>query len=570
MLDALATANARSYNNRMDSNTRPGPLSAISGVASDCRLPCRHSLEGAERLLDHARTLEPGTLRDAQLGAAFEMAYVARHLGVVLARFDEQYVESRRTLGLPDVEDDDVARARSSGEEFMDMHVRANDIMGTIDAMMRPLDGDETGRQEADDPRIPGEGALERLRSGAPLQGRIIGLMKMRARIDYLIWNRERSWSTGRYAHAQACMGIAFEDMSDLIEKATSGKDLDALASEFLHRSLQARSHLGEARVPEEWMPQPPPRWHDEPMRGKWMELCQALAEITGKEPLFGIPQILTPTDGDRSAQRSQSSSRDGDRGMGRTKQLRGGSSDRIDERVIPAVAQALLDGPRSIVMLGLDGAGKTTLIDRVLERLPAGTRCALLHDRVRDITRHPHLDWVEDVTSAQIVVCGDMVHDDARRIHELSLSGRTILAVPSPPNRASGIERIRHFTGADQAEIENAYYFVGVERDPKTGRRYAKLDDALRGYSIQKAGVPAMRSTSGLASAAVGLMVLLWLAVVAVMAWTAVWPPEWAGHDREVQDMSQAAAGTLPALIGVPTVLISAALLIRAAMSRK
>ena len=129
MVEPIATMRPPSYNRNMSRKTKTNPLDAISGIASDCRLPCAHSLETAERLSGHARTLEPGPLRDAQLGAAFEMAYVARHLGVVLAKYEEQYLQARRSMGLEDVEDGDVARARASGEAFMDMHVRANAIM---------------------------------------------------------------------------------------------------------------------------------------------------------------------------------------------------------------------------------------------------------------------------------------------------------------------------------------------------------------------------------------------------------------------------------------------------------
>ena len=135
-------------------------------------------------------------------------------------------------------------------------------------------------------PRMPGPSAMKNLISGAPLHERMLDLMRIRARFDYIAWNRLR-YSTGiEFAHAQACIGIAFEDMPDLILKAGSGADANDLAAEFLHRAIQARNHLAEARVPDEWTHGP--ITSRDGLGEKWRSLCDAFAAITDKPPLYG------------------------------------------------------------------------------------------------------------------------------------------------------------------------------------------------------------------------------------------------------------------------------------------
>lgn len=136
--------------------------------------------------------------------------------------------------------------------------------------------------------RMPGPAAMDGLLSGPLLHERIFELMRLRARFDYTAWNRRRYSAALAHADAQTCIGIAFEDMPDLLRKAGIGADHKELASEFLSRSLQARAHLAEAFVPKNWIQEPLSTWDG--LGEKWRELCAALGTITDRRPLFGIP----------------------------------------------------------------------------------------------------------------------------------------------------------------------------------------------------------------------------------------------------------------------------------------
>lgn len=138
----------------------------------------------------------------------------------------------------------------------------------------------------ASHPRMPGPSAMQNLLSGATLHERMLDLMRLRARFDYIAWNLLKRSGNTEFFHAQTCIGIAFEDMPDLLLKAGSGVDADDLAAEFLHRAIQARNHLAEARVPDDWVDgSATSRDH---LAEKWRALCQAFAVITDKPPLYG------------------------------------------------------------------------------------------------------------------------------------------------------------------------------------------------------------------------------------------------------------------------------------------
>jgi hypothetical protein len=139
---------------------------------------------------------------------------------------------------------------------------------------------------DASHPRMPGPSAMENLLSGAPLHERMLELMRIRARFDYIAWNRLRYSTRIEFAHAQACIGIAFEDMPDLLLKAGSCADTKDLAAEFLHRAIQARNHLAEARVPDDWTNAAVTSRDD--LAEKWRTLCEAFAIITDKPPIYG------------------------------------------------------------------------------------------------------------------------------------------------------------------------------------------------------------------------------------------------------------------------------------------
>ena len=135
-------------------------------------------------------------------------------------------------------------------------------------------------------PRMPGPSAMQNLLSGPPLHERMLDLMRLRARFDYIAWNLLKRSGKTEFFHAQTCIGIAFEDMPDLLLKAGSGTDQNELAAEFLHRAIQARNHLAEARVPDEWVHGP--ITSRDGLAEKWRSLCDAFATITDKPPVYG------------------------------------------------------------------------------------------------------------------------------------------------------------------------------------------------------------------------------------------------------------------------------------------
>lgn len=143
--------------------------------------------------------------------------------------------------------------------------------------------------------------------------------------------------------------------------------------------------------------------------------------------------------------------------------------------------ANILMEGQRSMAIIGVEAVGKSTLINQIIGRLPAGTRCAMLHDRVRDISRHEHLTWVDRPGDADVVVCGDMVHEDAQTIHGLSAITRTIVAVPANVENdvGHGVDAIVRRTGAAAAEVEATYRLIGIVKD-HDGKRRLVMDEPL------------------------------------------------------------------------------------------
>lgn len=139
---------------------------------------------------------------------------------------------------------------------------------------------------DASHPRMPGPSAMANLLAGAPLHERMLELMRIRARFDYIAWNRLKRSAGTEFAHAQACIGIAFEDMPDLLQKAGSGVDATHLAAEFLHRAIQARNHLAKAHVPDDWVDGAVTS--RDGLAEKWRALCEAFAVIVDKPPLYG------------------------------------------------------------------------------------------------------------------------------------------------------------------------------------------------------------------------------------------------------------------------------------------
>lgn len=146
----------------------------------------------------------------------------------------------------------------------------------------------------------------------------------------------------------------------------------------------------------------------------------------------------------------------------------------------VEELARRFHQGNRSLVIIGVEGVGKTILINAIVSNLPRGSRngerairCALLHEDVRGISRDPIHRWVDDIRDADLILCGDMVRSDAQVIDAHSGDRKTICTLAASPDLESALRVMADLTGRDATEIGDRYAFVMLSRDVDGARRF-------------------------------------------------------------------------------------------------
>lgn len=147
---------------------------------------------------------------------------------------------------------------------------------------------------------------------------------------------------------------------------------------------------------------------------------------------------------------------------------------------VIKELAKRFYDGDRSLVIVGVEGVGKTSMTNAIVSDLPrdtwsdkSATKCAVLHDDIRGISRNPIHHWVDDICDADLILCGDMVRSDAQAIDAYSRDRKTIFALAANPNLESALTVMADLTGRDATEIDGRYAFVMLSKDVDGTRRF-------------------------------------------------------------------------------------------------
>lgn len=146
-------------------------------------------------------------------------------------------------------------------------------------------------------------------------------------------------------------------------------------------------------------------------------------------------------------------------------------------------IAAAFMGGRQPLAVVGVEGSGKTTLINALLDSLPDGTSVALMHDEVRDIVRHHHLAWT-NIDQAEVVICGDMHEAEAADIHRLSMEARTIFTIAANPDEGEGVRMLARWTGMTTQQAHETYSYLRLRQEPN-GRRIVtpegRINDMLR-----------------------------------------------------------------------------------------
>lgn len=145
----------------------------------------------------------------------------------------------------------------------------------------------------------------------------------------------------------------------------------------------------------------------------------------------------------------------------------------------IEEMAKRFYQGNRSLVIVGVEGVGKTSLTNSIVTNLPrdpwsgkSTIKCALLHDDVREVSRNPIHQWVEDICDADLILCGDMVRRDAQAIDAYSKDRKTICALAACPDLGSALSVMADLTGHDATEINGRYAFLFLSKDIHGTRR--------------------------------------------------------------------------------------------------
>jgi hypothetical protein len=139
----------------------------------------------------------------------------------------------------------------------------------------------------------------------------------------------------------------------------------------------------------------------------------------------------------------------------------------------IKELAQKFHRGDRPLVIVGVEGVGKTSMTNSIVSNLPSDPwdnknviRCALLHDDARGISRNPIHQWVDDICDADLVLCGDMIRSDAQAIDAYSKDRKTICALAASPDLESALSVMADLTGRDTTEIDGHYAFVMLSKN--------------------------------------------------------------------------------------------------------
>lgn len=141
-------------------------------------------------------------------------------------------------------------------------------------------------------------------RTGQEVAQTVMRLFEIRSRLDRTMWNLSacagkppepmpwiRDWQS-RY-FLLVSVGIAFEDMPEVLAHAQKDPDGTSTDDELIYRSAEAYCHLAMSPVPSEWMPGTPdrqtPAFADEYAKEIWKDLCDAFADILNLEPRYGV-----------------------------------------------------------------------------------------------------------------------------------------------------------------------------------------------------------------------------------------------------------------------------------------
>lgn len=141
-------------------------------------------------------------------------------------------------------------------------------------------------------------------RTGREVAQTVMRLLELRSRLDRTMWNLSasagepprpmpwiRDWQS-RY-FLLVSVGIAFEDMPEVLAHALKDPDGTSTDAELVSRSADAYCHLAMSPVPWEWVPNTPDRPTrrdaDGHAKGIWKALCDAFADILNLEPRYGV-----------------------------------------------------------------------------------------------------------------------------------------------------------------------------------------------------------------------------------------------------------------------------------------
>lgn len=145
----------------------------------------------------------------------------------------------------------------------------------------------------------------DRTRSAGKVAKRVLILLSLRSRLDRVAWNMTDKGRDGFYHDPKVkdwevrhqfmvSVGIAFEDMPEVLDRALKNPDGDSADAALLWRATDAYRYLAIARVPGAWTDSGVEHWskrdQNEAMRETWVALCDEVADIIGLPPRYGFP----------------------------------------------------------------------------------------------------------------------------------------------------------------------------------------------------------------------------------------------------------------------------------------
>jgi hypothetical protein len=145
----------------------------------------------------------------------------------------------------------------------------------------------------------------DRRRSASDVAKRIMRLLSIRSRLDRTAWNMTMNGPDGFWHDPRikdwdvrhqflVSIGIAFEDMPEVLETALKNGDGDSADAALLWRATDAYRYLAIAPVPEAWADSGVEHWsksrQNEAMQETWTDLCDEIADIVDLPPRYGFP----------------------------------------------------------------------------------------------------------------------------------------------------------------------------------------------------------------------------------------------------------------------------------------